>query len=72
MNGAEKTLTGMAEFVPRRRVLLHALALVGAATGLAACKHLPAGAGPVGSREKESTSDRDAGGGDDGGGGGGY
>ena len=72
MNGAEKTLTGRAEFVPRRRVLLHALALVGAATGLAACKHLPAGAGPVGSRERETGGDRDDGGGDDGGQGGGY
>ncbi len=56
MNGAEKTHTGMAEFVPRRRVLLHALALVGAMTGLAACKHLPAGIVLVGSRKKESAS----------------
>ena len=70
MSDAKMKLTGIAEFVPRRRVLLNALVLVGAITGLAACKHLPAGAGPVGSRERESNGD--GGGGDDGGGGGGY
>ncbi len=72
MSGAEKTLTGIAEFIPRGRVLLNALVLVGAITGLAACKHLPAGAGPVGSSERESNGNGDGGGGDDGGGGGGY
>ena len=53
MSGAEMTLTGIAEFVPRRQMLLHAVALVGATTGLAACKHLPAGVGPVESRERD-------------------
>ena len=73
MSCADKALTGIAEFVPRRRVLLHALALVGATIGLAACKHLPVDA-PVGNRDRESNDDRDGGGGggDDGGGGGDY
>ena len=62
-----ETETKLAERVGRRRVLTRALALVGAAAGLSACKHLMGGAGanPV---DRGDANDRDRTGGGMGGG----
>ena len=58
MSHCSEAETKLAEPVGRRRVLTRALALVGAAAGLSACRHLMGGAGV-------SPADREGGDGDD-------
>ena len=58
MSQCGETETKLAELVGRRRVLARALALVGWAAGLGACRHLSRGAGayPV---DRSDGKDRD-------------